>query len=66
MAFGGHRRKQFGSKKITGIEHIAQMKTFLHTARSLDAVTIDSLRRMYGVDARTAEYELTIARQARG
>lgn len=39
------------------------LKIFIASARSLDNVSASELAHRYGVDMKTAEYELTIARQ---
>ncbi len=64
MGYPG-QRKHFGSKQPSVSDSLASMKTFLVTARSIDGVTVEQLRRMYRVDQRTAEYELTLAMQRR-
>lgn len=58
-------RKQFGAHKQTRAQNLAALKMLLCSARSLDSFTPAQLSSMYGVDARVAEYELTVARQNR-
>lgn len=61
----GYRPKQrsFGKQQPSQASRTASMLSMLNSTNNPGAFTVDSLRRMYGVDARTAEYHLTIALQ---
>lgn len=52
-------------KKISKAEALASLKMMLASARSLDSLDPVSLARMYRVDVKTIEQELTSARQRR-
>jgi hypothetical protein len=56
---------RWGAPKPTKASQLAAFKSLIAGARSLDGFTPESLARMYGVDRKVAEYELTVARQKR-
>lgn len=53
--------------RMTAEQGTAQLKSLLYSCRpeQLSTYTVEQLTRMYRVDTRVAEYELTIARQKR-
>jgi hypothetical protein len=58
-------KRHFGSKQPSVANAIASMKTMLVTAKSIETMTVEDLMRRFRVDRKTAEYELTIAKQRR-
>ncbi|SNT15785.1 hypothetical protein SAMN06295912_15010 [Sphingomonas laterariae] len=59
------RLSKYPDKQITQAQALAQLKSLLTSARSIDQFTVDSLGRMFRVPPKQIEYELTIARQKR-
>lgn len=59
---------KFPDKRLSVAAAKAQMLQFLYGCRDdmLSRVTVDDLVTRYRTDRKTAEYELTIARQKRG
>lgn len=62
------RRAANAQQSLTQQQAKTQLVAYLYGCRAemLTAITVGQLCRTYRVDERTAEYELTIARQKRG
>lgn len=51
-------RQSFGSKQPSQADRRVQLKMMLASARSIDGLTVESLRRMYGLSEKETTYEL--------
>ena len=56
-------QRGYGAQQPSQISRTASMIAMLASTSNPGAFTVDSLRRMYGADAKTTEYHLTIAVQ---
>tara|TARA_R110002074_G_scaffold262994_2_gene435136 strand:- start:19237 stop:19446 length:210 start_codon:yes stop_codon:yes gene_type:complete len=54
-------QRQFGKQQPSQVSRTASMIAMLNSTDKPDLFTVDSLRRMYGADAKTAEYHLSVA-----
>lgn len=57
------QQKHFGKKPPSQMSRTTQMISMLACTTKPETFTVESLQRMYGGDAKTAEYHLTLALQ---